>query len=618
MLKTARQVLSLFTPAERRRLLRVFAAIMAMGVLQLVGVGSVLPFVSLLTNKAVIHTNPVLSWTYTTLGFHSTTAFLIFAGFVVLTLLVASNIFIAFTLWLIAHFAWDAQHRLSTRLLTGYLAQPYEAFLGRNSADTGKNILIESQQLTNGVLIPGMNALAFGITALFIIGFLFWLSPVLALLVGLTFGLGYGAIYLFVRKPLARIGETRIRANTERFKAVNEAFGSIKEVKVLGRAETLVGNYDPPAGTFAQSMASSQVLGQLPRYAIEALAFGFVISLFLFLLYTRGSVQSILPLAGAFAVAGYRMLPALQQVYNGVSQIRFNRTVLETLERDLAKAREASGKTNQGQTGQPGKIQKLTFKQELRLDSVDYTYPGAHRPALDNISLSIPRNTFVALIGSTGAGKTTLADVILGLLPPQQGSISVDETPLTEHNMRRWQVNLGYVPQEIYLSDDTVAANIAYGLPSERIDMAAVERAARIASIDEFIIQELPDGYQTFVGERGVRLSGGQRQRIGIARAMYHDPGVLVLDEATSALDNETERRIVEELDAMRGGRTLIVIAHRLSTVRRCHKLYLLKHGSLAASGSYEELLSTSADFQRLAKHSDAAAPSSVRQHTAG
>lgn len=372
-----------------------------------------------------------------------------------------------------------------------------------------------------------------------------------------------------------------------------------------GRADTLVGNYDPPAGTFARSMASSQVLSQLPRYAIEALAFGFVISLFLFLLYTSGSVQSVLPLAGAFAVAGYRMLPALQRVYQGVSQLRFNRSVLETLERDLAKARAASKQRNQQRAKQPGATTKLPFKHEIRLEGVGYTYPGARGPALHDISMSIPRNTFVALIGSTGAGKTTLADVILGLLPSQEGTLAVDGTPLTDANMRRWQANLGYVPQEIYLSDDTVAANIAYGLPTGELDMTAVERAARIASIHEFITEELHDSYQTFVGERGVRLSGGQRQRIGIARALYRDPGVLVLDEATSALDNETERRIVEELDAMRGGRTLVVIAHRLSTVRHCHKLYLLRHGTLVVSGSYDELLANSTEFRRLAQRRD-------------
>jgi ABC-type multidrug transport system fused ATPase/permease subunit len=398
-------------------------------------------------------------------------------------------------------------------------------------------------------------------------------------------------------------------ANTERFQAVGEAFGSVKEVKVLNREAHFLSRYEPAAGVFAHAMAKSQIFSQVPRYAIEGLAFGIIMAAILYLLARGHGVQSVLPLASAFVVAGYRLLPALQNIYQGIAQWRFNQSVLDTLTKDLsvhqAHKPENTGMANQDETAtgidEQNNASKLIFKHALELRNLSYHYPAADAPSLDNVSLTIARNSFVALTGATGAGKTTLADIILGLLEPSAGEIYIDGTRLGPSNRAQWQANLGYVPQDIYLTDSTIASNIAYGLPCEAINRKAVERAARIANIHDFIVEKLPKGYDTIVGERGVRLSGGQRQRIGIARALYHDPSVIVLDEATSALDNETERRIVNELDAMRGGRTLIVIAHRLTTVQKCHEVFLLHDGRIAARGSYGELIRRNTEFSYLA-----------------
>lgn len=597
MLDVVRKLFKLLTSAEKRRLVSLFIAVVIMGLLQVAGIGSILPFIALLSNRNLVHQNPVVSWVYTALGFGSTNSFLVFVGVGVLVLLVASNVFIVFTQWLIMRFSWDMQVRLSALLLSGYLRQPYEAFINRNTADIGKNILIETQQLTGGLVLPFLRGAAYGVTALAIVGFLFWLNPRAALLVGATFGMAYGLIYLFVRRPLIRLGNRRMKSNMRRFKAVNEAFGGLKEVKILGRENDFVKGYQPAARSFADSLVREGVLGMFPRYAIEALAFGLVMTLFLILLASDADMQTVLPMAGAFVLAGYRLLPAVQQIYQSVSGLRFNVPVLDTIYKDLTDSRVTEA-THGGATP---RVARMPFEDKLELCNLSYCYPNAARPALRGIDLTVVRNEFVAFVGSTGAGKTTLADVVLGLLVPQSGGITVDGVAVTSENRASWQSNIGYVPQDIYLTDDTIAANIAYGVPGAEIDRKAVERAARIANIHDFIVQSLDAGYDTVVGERGVRLSGGQRQRIGIARALYHDPGVLVLDEATSALDNETERRIVEELDAMRGGRTLIVIAHRLSTVRHCSRLYVLRDGQVAASGSYDELLAESDDFRRIA-----------------
>ena len=610
MFKSIAQLLALFSPAERLRFVGVLIAMLTMGIMQMAGVGVILPFVSLLSNPAKVHDNALLEWLYTTLGFASVNGFLILIGSVLLIILVASNAVTALTIWLMTHFSWGVQQRISARLLDGYLHQPYETFLNRNSADTGKNILIESQQFANGVLMPALKSLAFGITAAMIIGFLFWLNPLLALAVTLIFGCAYLLVYLTIRRALLRIGRARMAANTERFKAVGEAFGSVKEVKVMNREAHFIQRYEPAAQVFANAMAKSQILAQVPRYAIEGLAFGIVMAAMLYLLASGHGLQSALPLASAFIVAGFRLLPALQNIYQGFAQWRFNQSVLETLQKDLAAHEVPSKKAGQAPDmprqsdapgGDPVKPPKLVFNETIELRDLTYHYPNMEAPSLDAISLSIPRNSFVALTGQTGAGKTTLADMLLGLLEPSAGEIRIDGTLLTSENHSQWQANLGYVPQEIYLTDSTIASNIAYGFALDEIDFEAVERAARIANIHDFITDKLPEGYDTIVGERGVRLSGGQRQRIGIARALYHDPAVIVLDEATSALDNETERRIVSELDAMRGGRTLIVIAHRLTTVQKCHEVFLLDDGKIAARGSYDELVRQSADFGQLA-----------------
>jgi ABC-type multidrug transport system fused ATPase/permease subunit len=285
-------------------------------------------------------------------------------------------------------------------------------------------------------------------------------------------------------------------------------------------------------------------------------------------------------------------MPALQQTYSALTQLRYVTAALDDLHADLTSLKPAGKLTSD---------QPLPLKEEIRLDSMSYTYPNAAQPSLKGMSLRIKANTTVGLVGSTGCGKTTTVDVILGLLDPQEGSLLVDGQVIDDHNRRAWQRSLGYVPQQIYLADDTVAANIALGMDPKDISLEAVERAAKIANLHEFVVQDLSEGYQTTIGERGVRLSGGQRQRIGIARALYHNPQVLILDEATSALDNLTEQAVMEAVHNLGKEITIILIAHRLSTVKECDTIFLLDKGELKAQGSFDELMQTSEPFRAMA-----------------
>jgi ABC-type multidrug transport system fused ATPase/permease subunit len=312
----------------------------------------------------------------------------------------------------------------------------------------------------------------------------------------------------------------------------------------------------------------------------------------LYLMAQSGSFASALPIIALYAFAGYRLMPALQQIYGALTQLRFAGPALDALHKDLMSLQPAGPNTQQP---------AMPLTQAITLNNIVYCYPNAATPALKGISLTIPAKSTVGLVGATGSGKTTTVDLILGLLDAQEGALAIDGQPITDHNKRAWQRAIGYVPQQIYLADDTVAANIAFGIEPEQIDQTAVEKAAKIANLHEFVISDLPRGYATTVGERGVRLSGGQRQRIGIARAMYHNPQVLILDEATSALDNLTEQAVMEAVHNLGHEITIILIAHRLSTVKECDTIFLLEKGELKGRGRFEELAHTSEHFRAMA-----------------
>jgi ABC-type multidrug transport system fused ATPase/permease subunit len=462
-----------------------------------------------------------------------------------------------------------------------------------------KTILTEAQQVTMTVIRPGIDVVAHGTVLMAIIVLLILVDPVLALGVAGVIGSVYAAIYIGVRGFLQRIGKDRVRANQDRFTAAGEALGGIKDVKLLGREHAYLSRFRGPSMRFAKHQAASQVLGQVPKFLIEAIGFGGIIVLTLVLMAANGGVSggglgSVLPVLGLYAFAGYRMLPAAQQVYQGIAQLRFGSAAVDTVYDDLHRRASLA----EIHKTAPAAVQP---EREIALAQVIYRYPRATQSALAYINLTIPVGSSVGLVGSTGAGKTTLVDVILGLLRPTEGTITVDDEAVTDENLRAWQGALGYVPQDIFLTDATVIENIAFGIDSEKIDAKQVERCARMAQVHDFVTQEMPQGYDTIVGERGVRLSGGQRQRIGIARALYHDPDTLVFDEATSALDTVTERAVMEAIDALHHQKSIILIAHRLSRGAGCDQVVLLDDGRVEASGEFDALRAANQRFRQMA-----------------
>ncbi|MCH8539323.1 MAG: ABC transporter ATP-binding protein/permease [Opitutales bacterium] len=577
MLRTYRQIYDLLTPVERRRALILLGMILVMALLDMIGIASIMPFIAVLSNPEAVQDSPYLSWLFAFFGFSDPQMFLIFLGVVFLFFLISSLAFKALTMYALLSFSNMRSYSIACRLVEGYLHQPYEWFLNRHSGNLSKNILSEVDLAVKGAIVPSVQIVANVVVALAIITLLLLANPLLAGLVALGIGTLYGSFYVVIRMYLSRIGERRAKANALRFKLVQETFSAIKHIKLRGLEDLMGQRFILPARKFARAVALSQVLGKTPRYLFEAIAFGGILAITLALYLIEGNLQDRLSVLGLFAFAGYRLMPVFQQIFKDLTSLRFSGTALETLHKDIM---EIKIKTK---PKPEGPLDKITFQQEIRLENISYAYPGTDQTAIQNIALTIPYRSTIGLKGKTGSGKTTLINVILGLLhPPHTGTLYVDDQSLDTSNLRAWQKIIGYVPQDIVLVDDTVAANIAFGVPPKAIDQQAVKKAAEMARIHDFVANELRDGYQTIIGERGIRLSGGQIQRLGIARALYHNPEVLIFDEATSALDQETETEVMKTIETLGGKKTIVLIAHRLQTLVKCEKIYRLDKGKLS------------------------------------
>ncbi len=595
MIEVYRKIFSLFDQRERRQFWLLTGMMVLVAVVEIVGISAVLLLLKVLAEPASIHANPALSFFYTRLGFANDFSFEVALAMVVLIVVMVGLVIKAGGTYAAIRFGAMRGFTISSRLLGSYLHQPYAWFLERNSSDIGKNVLNEVDGLVGRVISPALRLIASTLMVVAIVGLLMLVDPLVTVLSAGLLGLSYAMIYMKLRERLRHLGEEMMQAFAERFRVAQEATGGIKDVKLLGLEDSYTGVYETAARKTAKSSASLGVMSELPRFALEAIAFGTLLALILLLLLrSGGEIADIVPTLGVFAFSVMRLLPALQQIYNALATIRGARAILDTISTDYASA-----------TPKPGLAQitaaPLRLELQLDLSQIGFSYATADRAALRGLDMVIPARSTVGIVGGTGAGKTTLVDLVLGLLTPDEGVIRVDGTAITKDNIRAWQKTLGYVPQAIFLTDDTIAANIAFGIPKDQIDMTAVERASRTAALHDFVASELPKGYGTVVGERGVRLSGGQRQRIGIARALYRDPTLLIMDEATSALDNITERVVMEAVQNIRADKTIILIAHRLTTVKTCDTIFLMEQGKLVAQGTYDELVTGNETFRKMA-----------------
>lgn len=597
----------LLMASEQRRVAALAVAMIGVAVLEVLGVGSILPFMQLLADPEAVEREGWLRRIYLFFDFDSVEDALFASGAVLFVAITATNLAYATTVWFRERLAWDLNHRLATDVLRRYLDQPYGFFLGRNTSNLSQTLLSEVGYVVAGIVTPLLTIAARGMSALLIIGLLTVFDWRLALAAAAVFGGAYGAVYSFFRRSQARLGQERYEQNRLRFQIASEALGGIKDVKTLGREGEFMRRFHEPSRRFSDAAARNNLVAGLPRYALEVVGLGGILLVVLYLLRVRADLGPVVPVLTLYAFAAYRLMPALNELFRSVVQIRFHQAGLDALYVDLVEL--PTPQTDPDGGGEPERAEAThdgaprTSTRLLELRGVGFRHDERGGPTLSGIDLSIEPRQVVGFVGSTGAGKTTLIDVILGLLEPSEGELLVEGRPLDRRGALTWRTRCGYVPQEIFLCDDTVTANIAFGIPIEEIDHGAVEAAARMARLHDFVTG-LDEGYGTVVGERGVRLSGGERQRIGIARALYHDPELLVLDEATNALDGLTEEGVMETVARLAGRKTVLVIAHRFNTVRACDVIHLLDRGRIVASGSFDELYASNEHFRAMAGRS--------------
>ncbi len=591
-------LLGLLLPGERRNFYILVVVTTISALLEATSIASILPLLSVLADPALIETNEYLALGYRITQADSISQFQFYLAIGAFVMVVMGLLLKTMMTYAITRFSAMREYSISSRLLQGYLHQPYEWHLSHHSAELSRSVLSEVNGMVAQTLQPLLRLISSASLVLFLVLLLFLAEPIVAIVVACVLSVAYLGIYTSVRNYLTRLGKRRFKANAERYRMTQEALEGVKYVKLRSIEDVYIRRFNTPARIMAQATAMVQVLRDMPRYILEIIAFGgMLIFIMLNLAGESRALTQMIPTLGLVAFAGMRLLPALQVVFSMLASLRSGKPVVQSIAQDLRDV-------HSGDRG-PGKTEPtpLPLTKHLRLEGLEYGYPHSDQAALNGLDMHVPAHTTVGIVGGTGAGKTTAIDLILGLLNPTGGRILIDDVEITGQNRRSWQRALGYVPQTIFLTDDSVAANIAFGLPPEDIDRDRLTTAAKAASLHDFVVSELPDGYETPLGERGARLSGGQRQRIGIARALYFDPEVLVFDEATSALDNITEREVMAAIENLSGQKTIIMIAHRLTTVKNCDRIFLLEHGRVSASGAFEELTQQSDTFREMARN---------------
>lgn len=590
---TIKRLLRIFTFQEKLKFSKLFLAILVAVFLEIIGVASILPFMELVAHPDAIDNSEWLQRAYDFFGFTSHRELLVATGLVIIILIGITNAFLILTTWMQYKYSWETAHNFGTRLLRTYLHKPYAFYLMKNTTQLQAYIIGEVGNLTGGVIIPGIELVSRSLVSIVIFILLLIIDPQIALIMFCSLGGAYLLIYLARQNFLKRIGRHRINMNMLRYRTLGELLGGMKTVKVYNEQGFFYDRYEEASREFCNVQPKYNLVLVSPRYVLEFLAFGTILIITIYLYISSGNIQAALPKLSFYAVAGYRLLPALQKTFAAAAKIRHNFPVLDRLYDDLYAGRLI--KSHPQPTVSP-----MPFHRTITLQGVHYNYDNTDQAVINDISLEIQKGQTVAFVGATGSGKTTLIDLIVGLLSPTEGAISIDDTTLHAGNIANWQANVAYVPQEVFLFDDSVRRNIAIGREDAEIDRQLLLQVAQVADIADFIENELKAGFESEIGEKGVRLSGGQRQRLGLARALYRRPAVLVLDEATSALDSITEKGIIESLKSFSDDLTTIIIAHRLSTVRHADAIYIMSEGNIVAKGTYQSLMQSNDTFKNM------------------
>lgn len=571
----------IFTRKDKIKIVFLMAAIIIGSFLELLAVSVFSPFIDMIMNPEALEEDGLISGIYRLFSFQNQEYFLAFIAVGIIVIYIVKDIYIIIEKNAIYKFSYKIQRKMSTNLLKAYMREPYTFHLSKNISVLQRSMQEDTDQFTKGIIhLMEMIAEVSVCVALGI--YLYIVSKsITVIIVGLLI-LCVIVFYKISKKYSSAWGREAQQHKSKIYQWMNQALGGIKEIKVLNREDVFIGQYDSYFAKYVRVLRLNRLIGVIPKYSIEMVCMTGLLSAIIFkIFFGQKALVEFVPQLAVFAVAAFRLLPSVGKINEHVSAVLYAYPSLELIYNDLREIEqiEANGK---------GKDEDWKLKEKIEVKKVTYRYPDGEENVIDDVSFTIQKGETIALIGTSGAGKSTLADILLGLLPPQCGKIYADDMNVYK-NIATWQKEIGYIPQSIYLSDDTIRNNVAFGVEEKEIDEQTVIKALKQAQLYDFV-DTLPDGLDTYVGDRGVRLSGGQRQRIGIARALYHDPEILILDEATSALDNDTENAVMEAIEKLHGEKTMIIIAHRLTTIQNADVIYEVADGKVLQRDKREVL----------------------------
>lgn len=571
-MNTIKMMFQIFEKKQKRQLIWLLLAIIAGAGVELVSISSVLPFVEMITDPDAMMDDQYVRFVSDVTGITQFSSLVILMCGLIITLFVIKNIYVVFLSNFQYRFTYHGLRDLSSKVMNGYMEKSYPFFLNHNSAELLKSVQTDTNMFYVTVL-NGTQLISECIVSFVLVIYLIVKDPVIAISMAVVLGIfAFGFMSVF-RKAFKRMGnEYRIFVE-EQIKCMHQSFGGIKEIKISDNEQFFKDQFWDIAAGLAKNQVKNGLYNAIPKPMMETMVIGVILVIVAIKTASGNSAASFIPVITVFALAAFRLLPSVNKISSYVGVIMYNKVAVEAVYNEVNEMRNTISQREKTVE------EEIRFDKEICLNDVVFAYDGADKNVIDHVSLEIKKNTSVAFIGPSGAGKTTIVDVMLGILKNQQGSITVDGTDI-RNALSGWHKKIGYIPQVIYLMDDTIRNNIAFGIKPEQIDDDRVWEALEEAQLKQFV-ETLENGLDTMVGELGTRLSGGQRQRIGIARALYRQPELLVLDEATSALDNETETAVMEAIDSLHGKLTLIIIAHRLTTIKNCDVVYEIKDGNI-------------------------------------
>jgi ABC-type multidrug transport system fused ATPase/permease subunit len=592
MLTALKKLSSLFCRKNKLGFIVLLCFMFLGAILETLGVGAIPAFVSVIAFPDQILKYPFLKPFLEYLDLTTPKQLLIYTGLALFVIFVIKNIYISFVYYLQERFTKNRQVDLSHRLFCLYINAPYSFHLKHDGSELIRNLNLETQRAITGILVPLQTIAMQGLVLISIFILLLFTEPVITVFAGIILGSASGFFLKALNAQLKKLGREAQKERQVSIQAINQGFSGIKEVLISGNSGYFTNRFLISIRRMTSADAFWKVTNKLSQPFLESIIVFGILAVAFLLLFMERPIESIAPILALFGAALIRLKSCMNMIVQSFTSLRYNSVALNPIWNDINKLTKPASAP--GPSATPPILQN-----SIELDTIQYSYPEADRPAIKDITLTIPKGASVAFVGSTGSGKTTLVDTLLGLLKAEQGQIRVDGVDIFD-NLTEWHQKIGYIPQFIYLLNDTIKNNIALGLEDSEIDEDKLQRAIRTAQLDAFVVS-LSEGVETVVGERGIRLSGGQRQRIGIARALYNNPEVLIMDEATSSLDNTTEDLLVTALEKLKKDRTIIMIAHRLGTVKNCDKLYFLKEGHIENAGTYEELLLSCEEFRKMA-----------------